>query len=80
MLGRSLKELRVRKDCKIGCIDLNTLVKINLSRCGLKDIGLIQIIRNAPNNLKDLDISENSTLGLKWYEELAHYLDKRDIE
>lgn len=46
-------------------LDLATLKKINLSRCGLKDKGLIQIIKNAPNNLRELDISENSMLGMK---------------
>lgn len=61
-------------------LDLHTLQKINLSRWGLKDEGFIKIIKNAPDNLQELDISGNSNLGLKCYEELAKLLDKRDNE
>lgn len=50
---------------KIGIKDHETLKKINLSRCGLKDEGFIKIIKNAPHNLEELDVSENSQLGLE---------------
>ena len=54
------------------------LKRLNLSRCGLKDEGFIQIINNAPKNLKELDVSENSSLGIEWYKALGEYLDNRE--
>jgi hypothetical protein len=40
-----------------GLKDHNTLKRINLSRCGLKDDGFIKIMENAPKFLKEIDIS-----------------------
>ena len=56
----------------------NALKRLNLNRSGLKDEGFIQIIKNAPWNLKELDVGENSSLGIEWYKALAEFLDDRD--
>lgn len=61
-----------------GIKDHNLLKKINLSSWSLKDDGFIKIIKNAPKHLRELDVSENSSLGIEWYRALAEYLDDRD--
>ena len=52
--------------------------KISLSRCGLKDEGFITIMKNAPHNLKELDISDNNQLGIAWYQSIADHLENRE--
>ena len=61
-----------------GIKDHSLLKKINLSSWGLRDEGLIKIIKNAPKHLRELDISDNSSLGIEWYQAIAEYLDNRD--
>lgn len=81
MLNLFPKELKVKLNnfCLIySTIDHTKIKNLNLSRCSLKDEGFMKIIKNAPYHLVELDISENSTLGINCYEVLANYLENRD--